>query len=607
MKKINTRILALTMAFYMTFTIAPITSVKAIDKLGNENKTEKTDEVAPHDVKNFNGKTNVNTTVVNNYTDVNDYKTIYFIDGKASIEGNYSGINKIVFEELPELAVTASYDEATNVTTLIADISKIERGTEDKNYETKDYEEIKTSMTTEYTGSKLTYTGTTYGEDGEKVTINEIRDDYYTRTHKYVKYNMKITGKNDPTYINNIEVVANISYIAGDTPFVTAGNDFDENASNYKIAYEYWEEMEKQSDGSVVPVKYWYSDEAENAKVPEDKKITSFEEGKTYMYSLKLETVNGYAFASKDSGFTMTLNGNTVDTQNIQVSSDGTSLFATALRTLKPSASWQEIKLIEINDATINFNVGDKPVFTGKVPEGAHYVYQFERWQTEGAGITSADFFNRTDDIWKSLITEFQQGKTYSYGLYLKAERGYYFSRNTKLKVNGKIVDYEADYYDIDDPDFMVTFWLETNLTMTPTSSSHTHNYKAEWKIDKDSHWHECECGDIADKASHDMEIKGAKEATTTEAGYTGDKVCKVCGYTIKGNEIAATGTGNDAKSDTKPTDKTKNTKATSKSATTKPKTGDEINMSLWFAILFVSCGGVISYTVYAKKRKLNR
>ena len=64
-----------------------------------------------------------------------------------------------------------------------------------------EYKENKSKMTTTYTGSKLTYTGTTYdpgtilvGDPDSifnaytangKATINEIRDDYYTRNHVY--------------------------------------------------------------------------------------------------------------------------------------------------------------------------------------------------------------------------------------------------------------------------------------------------------------------------------------------------------------------------------------------------------------------------------------
>ncbi len=72
----------------------------------------------------------------------------------------------------------------------------------------------------------------------------------------------------------------------------------------------------------------------------------------------------------------------------------------------------------------------------------------------------------------------------------------------------------------------------------------HTHGY-GDWKFDENNHWKECECGDKSETAVHDFEVVNAKEATETEAGYTGDKVCKVCGYVAeKGEEIPATGTG---------------------------------------------------------------
>lgn len=48
---------------------------------------------------------------------------------------------------------------------------------------------------------------------------------------------------------------------------------------------------------------------------------------------------------------------------------------------------------------------------------------------------------------------------------------------------------------------------------------------------------------EIEATGKHDTELKNAKEATCTEAGYTGDKVCKVCGTTVEeGKEIAALG-----------------------------------------------------------------
>jgi len=150
-----------------------------------------------------------------------------------------------------------------------------------------------------------------------------------------------------PEEIKTIDVTnATLSYNAGDTPKATATLS-GENAAKYKIAYEYWEEMEQQSDGSVVPVRFWYSDAAENVKLADDKKITTFEEGKTYVYSIKLETVNGNFFVSVDSGLTMTLNGEAVNAQNMTVSVEGNSVFVTALKTLKPITVQSDYKFLE--------------------------------------------------------------------------------------------------------------------------------------------------------------------------------------------------------------------------------------------------------------------
>ena len=150
-----------------------------------------------------------------------------------------------------------------------------------------------------------------------------------------------------PEEIKTIDVTnATLSYNAGDTPKATATLS-GENAAKYKIAYEYWEEMEQQSDGSVVPVRFWYSDAAENAKLADDKKITTFEEGKTYVYSIKLETVNGNFFVSVDSGLTMTLNGEAVNAQNMTVSVEGNSVFVTALKTLKQITVQSDYKFLE--------------------------------------------------------------------------------------------------------------------------------------------------------------------------------------------------------------------------------------------------------------------
>ena len=118
----------------------------------------------------------------------------------------------------------------------------------------------------------------------------------------------------------------------------------------------------------------------------------------------------------------------------------------------------------------------------------------------------------------------------------------------------------------------------------------HTHSYGSEWKNDADNHWHECSCGDKADKAAHDFKWVVDKEATATQKGSKHEE-CRVCGYKKAAVEIPATGT---------PTEPGKPTDSDS------PQTGDNSNMILWIALLFVSGGVVIGIIVYSKKKKEN-
>ena len=118
----------------------------------------------------------------------------------------------------------------------------------------------------------------------------------------------------------------------------------------------------------------------------------------------------------------------------------------------------------------------------------------------------------------------------------------------------------------------------------------HTHSYGSEWKNDATNHWHECSCGDKADKAAHDFKWVVDKEATATQKGSKHEE-CRVCGYKKAAVEIPATGT---------PTEPGKPTDSDS------PQTGDNSNMILWIALLFVSGGVVIGIIVYSKKKKEN-
>ena len=104
-----------------------------------------------------------------------------------------------------------------------------------------------------------------------------------------------------------------------------------------------------------------------------------------------------------------------------------------------------------------------------------------------------------------------------------------------------------------------------------------------------------------------ETELKNAKDATCTEEGYTGDKVCKVCGevleqgkvipklaHSYKDGKCTVCGVADPNYKPTEPGD----------GDTNAPETSDSSNMTLWIALLFVSGTGLLGATVYNRKKK---
>ena len=205
------------------------------------------------------------------------------------------------------------------------------------------------------------------------VTSKKIGEDYILVDAQNVK-SMTV-----PKEIKKIEVAnATLSYKAGDAPKATAALT-GENAADYRIAYECWKEMEKQDDGSLVPVRFWYSDAEENAKLPVDKKIIAFEKDKTYTYSINLEAVDGNFFADVDEGLTMTLNGEAVNASQITVDEGCDSVYAMALKTITLKGTKNTYKFLEGengswtqgSDGTLRFRVnGEISKLTGVKVDG---------------------------------------------------------------------------------------------------------------------------------------------------------------------------------------------------------------------------------------------
>ena len=400
-------------------------------------------------------------------------------------------------------------------------------------------------------------------------------------------------GSQDKATINNAYIEnVKFAYRSGDAPQATAEVLVGPSLEEYEIAYECWEEMENGE-----PVAFWYSDESKY--IPSMKKITQFEEGKTYMYSIELREKNGYTFADNCS---VTINGNPISaTANAVKTVDG--LFIMNVETICPEAT-KEISVIEINNATLTFKDGDKPVFTGTVPENDQYAFRCEWWSLdENTGIVSTEP-EWGSDIYKNKITAFEAGKTYHYGVYVTAYTAD-ISPDAKLKINGR----EVKYTRIGDESDTQSFWVETDLTMTPAADGHTHKYGTEWKYDETNHWHECECGNKADITAHNFKWIVDRKATTIEKGSKHEE-CTVCGYKKAAVDIPVTDFGNS--SDDQP-DKPINTASSEISSadqtnkpinTASPKTGNTDNMILWIVLLVIGGGAFITATAVDRKKK---
>ena len=134
---------------------------------------------------------------------------------------------------------------------------------------------------------------------------------------------------------------------------------------------------------------------------------------------------------------------------------------------------------------------------------------------------------------------------------------------------------------------------ISTTETFTAAGTQLGHAWASDWSKDTDNHWKECSrCHEKKDEAAHDFKWVVDKEATATKKGSKHEE-CKVCGYKKAAVEIPATG------STTKPTDPTQTNPSPGAES---PKTGDNNNLMLWIALLFISGGACTALTVKRKK-----
>lgn len=310
-----------------------------------------------------------------------------------------------------------------------------------------------------YIGTALEYTGTDY--EGSSTILNETRYDYYLR----YAINSEITlVASENEALHNLDVNdVKTDYAPGEAPRATATIPA-ADADKYEIAYECWEEMDGSDPAELKPVAFWYSDPAKYT--PGMKKIDHFEEGKFYMYSVELR-LKGDNTVADDCN--MNVNGHWA--HHIKTVNGVFAPNADNMLCEQPIDEWRAIDVIEINGVTTTFKAGDKPVFTASVPTGSNSLPQCEYWMgSDGSEVNSQKFW---DQNITNHIDVFKPGVTYRYGIYLKPARGFYFTPDTKLVINGQECGYQMGEASVVDPEsgWIYTLWLNTDLTFTPEAT----------------------------------------------------------------------------------------------------------------------------------------
>lgn len=392
--------------------------------------------------------------------------------------------------------------------------------------------------------------------------------------------------------------------------FTAEVNPNSECANQMMLTDEYWQQV--AIDGSRI------------AKSNPQKPIA----GETYCYAVKLTAKDGYYFHDgfKGSGVECDVicDGSTTTAFAGTLSDDRKQLILwfNDIKVTATDGNSQDIDVIEINNATITFKDGDKPVFTGDVPDNEDYAFRCEWWSLDSdTGLVSTEP-EWGSEIYKNKITTFEAGKTYHYGVYVTAYIAD-ISPDAKLKINGQ----EVKYTRIGDENDTQSFWVETDLTMTPTTAG-----DSDYKIIEGANgtWTQNSDGTLTFRANGDFsKFTGVKvDGTLIDAkNYTAvsgstvitlkaDYLKTLSGGTHKITVVYTDGecsanfeVKKAASEQTKPTegDKADTTTPTGGKDTTSPQTGDNSNLALWFAVLFISCGGVIGVTVYSRRRKLNK
>ena len=433
-----------------------------------------------------------------------------------------------------------------------------------------------------------------WGKAGSQTNL-EIKE-LSTELRIYSPYSIDLPAASTDEVITTVDIGNVWKNLDSSQPvaFTAEVNPNSECANQMMLTDEYWQQV--AIDGSRI------------AKSNPQKPIA----GETYCYAVKLTAKDGYYFHDgfKGSGVECDVicDGSTTTAFAGTLSDDRKQLILwfNDIKVTATDGNSQDIDVIEINNATITFKDGDKPVFTGDVPDNEDYAFRCEWWSLdENTGIVSTEP-EWGGDIYNNKITVFEAGKTYHYGVYVTAYYGN-FSPDAKLKINGQYVNYKR----VGDDDNMQSMWLETDLTMTPTAAG-----DSDYKIIEGANgiWTQNSDGTLTFRANGDFsKFTGVKvDGTLIDAkNYTAVSGSTV--ITLKADYLKTLSVGThkltvvytDGECSTNYEIKATQTENGISSDPEKaPQTGDNSNIPLWFALMALSVLGISAAFLYGRKRK---
>ena len=168
---------------------------------------------------------------------------------------------------------------------------------------------------------------------------------------------------------------------------------------------------------------FWVRDDGKVNSSSGKHEYDIFESGRSYTYGMELKAKDGYKF-NKTAKYLIkdSWHFEDIDDAICTVSEDESILTIKNMHTttFESLDNYKVIDTIEVNNATLTFNVGDTPKFTGKEPKNSKYsIVEYWRDNVNGEGICASPFFNQA---FEKHIEKFKSGVNYEYSIYFRID-----------------------------------------------------------------------------------------------------------------------------------------------------------------------------------------